>query len=146
MKMHSSIEIAAAAEKIWPFLVEPEKILKWATTLKKLYFTSEQCSGLNTTFYFEERAVGLLVKLNLVVTEWVVNERVAFKMTSSNLVRDYEQKYTIEAIPSGSRFTCYEYVKLPYGIIGKLVEPFRRPISEMHLKRILVKLKSLVEA
>ena len=79
MKMHSYIEIAAAAEKIWPFLVEPEKILKWATTLKKIYFTSEQCSGLNTTFHFEERAAGPLVKLNLVVTEWVMNEKVAFK-------------------------------------------------------------------
>ena len=145
MKMHSSIEIAAAAEKIWPFLVEPKKILKWATTLKKIYFTSEQCSGLNATFYFEERAASPLVKLNLVITEWVVNEKVSFKMTSSNLVKDYEQKYMIEAIPSGSRFTCYEYAKLPYGIIGKVIGLFRLPISEMYLKRILIKLKSLVE-
>jgi hypothetical protein len=146
MKMHSSIEIAAAAEKIWPFLVEPEKILKWATTVKKIYFTSDQCSGLNTTFYFEERAATPLVKLNLVVTEWVVNEKVTFKMTSSNSVKDYEQKYTIEAIPSGSRFTCYEYVKLPYGIIGRVIGLFRRSISEMYLKRILIKLRCLVEA
>ncbi len=29
MKVQRSIEIAAPPEKIWPFLVEPEKILKW---------------------------------------------------------------------------------------------------------------------
>lgn len=146
MKMRCSIEIAVAAEKIWPFLVEPEKILKWATPLKKIYSTSEQSTGLNTTFFFEERAASPPLKLNLVVTEWVVNERVAFKMTSSNLVKDYEQKYTLEAIPSGCRFTVYENVKLPWGIAGKILEPFRQPISEMYLRRILVKLKRLVEA
>ena len=146
MKIHRSIEIAAAAEKIWPFLVEPEKILKWCITIKKLRHTTEQRSGLRTPFYFEERAVGRLMKLNFVVTEWVVNERVAFKMTSGNFVRGYEQRYTIEATPSGNRFTCSEDVKLPYGILGKVAALFRSSISQAHLEHMLVKLKSLAEA
>jgi uncharacterized protein YndB with AHSA1/START domain len=146
MKMLVSIEIAAAAEKIWPFLVEPEKIRKWAFTVKKIHFTSEQISGPNTTFYFEERAASPLITLNLVVTEWVLDERISFRMISSNLVKDYEQKYTIETIPSGSRFTCYENVKLPYGVIGKILGPFRQPVSENYLKRSFKKLKNLVEA
>jgi hypothetical protein len=146
MKINRSIEIAAAADKIWPFLVEPEKILKWGITLKKIRFTSDKCKGLNTPFYFEERAAGRLMKLNLIITEWVVNKRLAFKMTSGNFVKGYEQRYTIETTPSGSRFTCFEDVKLPYGLIGKFAGLFRRFRSEAHLKHMLIQLKNLVEA
>ena len=35
MKVQRSIEIAAPPEKIWPFLVEPDNILKWCITLGK---------------------------------------------------------------------------------------------------------------
>ncbi|MBI4187959.1 MAG: SRPBCC family protein [Chloroflexi bacterium] len=146
MKIKKSIEIAAGAERIWPFLVEPENILKWCGTVKRILHTSEQRSGLRTSFYFEERAVGRLMKLHFVVTEWIVNRSVAFKMTSGNLVRGYEQRYTLEPTANGIRFTCFENVTLPFGILGKFVELFRRPISEAHLERMLVKLKSLGEA
>ncbi len=134
------------AEKIWPYLVEPEKILKWCLTVKTIRRTSEQRSGIRTPFYFEERAVGRLMKINFIVTEWIVNESVAFKMTSGNLVKGYEQRYTIVATPSGNRVTCSENVKLPWGIIGKFAGLFRRSVSEAHLKHMLVKLKSLAEA
>jgi hypothetical protein len=145
MKMQVSIEIAAPAEKIWPYIVEPEKILKWADTVKKIHFTGDRKSGLDTCFYFEERAASPLIKLNLVVTEWVQNERISFKMTSSNLVKDYEQKYTLEAIPSGCRLNCYEDVRLPYGIAGRFIGIFRQPISVMYLNRIFLRLKKLAE-
>lgn len=146
MKIQKSIEIAAVAEKIWPFLVEPVNIMKWCSTVKRILHTSEQHSGLRTPFYFEERSVGRLMKLHFVVTEWRVNQSVAFKMTSGNLVRGYEQRYTLEPTPTGIRFTCFENVTLPFGILGKFVELFRKPVSEAHLERMLVKLKSLGEA
>ena len=146
MKIQKSIEIAASAENIWPFLVEPANIMKWCSTVKRILHTSEQRSGLRTPFYFEEKAVGRIMKLHFVVTEWVVNLSVSFKMTSGNFVKGYEQKYTLEPTPTGIRVTCFEDVILPFGILGKLVELFRRPISEAHLERMLVKLKGLGEA
>ena len=146
MKIQKSIEIAAVAEKIWPFLVEPANIMKWCRTVQRIRHTSEQRSGLRTPFYFEEKAVGRLMKLHFVVSEWVVNRSVAFKMTSGNLVKGYEQRYTLEPTLTGSRVTCIEDVTLPFGILGKFVELFRKPISEAHLERMLIKLKSLGEA
>ena len=146
MKIQKSIEIAAAAEKIWPFLVEPANIMKWCSTVKRILHTSEQRSGLRTPFYFEERSFGRLMKLHFVVTEWIVNRSIAFKMTSGNVVRGYEQRYTLDPSPTGIRITCFENITLPFGILGKFVELFRRPISEAHVKRMLVKLKSLGEA
>ena len=146
MKIHKTIKISAPAIKIWPFLVEPENIVKWCSTVKSILHTSAQHSGLSTPFYFEKKAVGTLMKLHFVVSEWVVNRSVAFKMTSGNLVRGYEQRYTLEPTPSGTKFTCFENVTLPFGILGKFVEIFRRPVSGAHLERMLVKLKSLGEA
>ena len=72
MKVQRPIEIAAPPEKIWPFMVEPEKILKWCITFRKFEYTSEQRSGEGTTFYIEEKAGPTpLMKLNFTVTEWV---------------------------------------------------------------------------
>lgn len=146
MKIQKSIKIVALAEKIWPFLAEPANIMKWCSPVKRIFQTSEQSSGLGATFYFEERAVGRLMKLNFIVTEWRVNKSVAFKMTSGNLVKGYEQRYTLESTPTGLRVTCFENVTLPFGILGKFAELFRRPFSEGHLERMLVELKSLGEA
>jgi uncharacterized protein YndB with AHSA1/START domain len=145
MKVHKSIEIAATPEKIWPFLVEPEKILKWCITFIKFEYTSKQRSGVGTTFYLEEKAGGPLMKLNFRITEWVENERVAFSMTSGNFVKGYEQSWTVESTPSGSRFTFMEKVKLPYGIIGKIMGLAVQRGSEATVGKMLPKLKSLAE-
>ena len=57
---------------------------------------------------------------------------VAFTMIAGNLVKGYEQKYTLLPTSTGTRLTCFENVTLPFGILGKFAELFRRPISEAH--------------
>lgn len=145
MKLRRSIDIKATGEKIWPFLVEPEKIIKWCTPINVIRHTSKQRSGLGTTFYFEEKAISRMMKLHFIVTEWVLNRSVAFKMTSGNVVKSYNQRYTIEPIPSGSRCTCFEEVILPYGILGKFAGIFRKFTSNRLLDRMLLNLKYAVE-
>ena len=146
MKVGNSIEITASPEKIWPFLVEPEKILKWCITFKKFEYTGEQCSGVDTPFYVEAKAGGPLMKLNFTVTEWVENEKLAFKMVSGNFVKSYEQAWTVETTPSGSRFTFMEQVEMPYGIIGKIMGAFAKRSSEASVREMLARLKVLAEA
>jgi len=146
MKVRKSIEIKAPPEKIWPFLIEPDKIQEWCTTFIKFEYTSEQRSGVGATFYLEEKAGGPLMKLNFRITEWLKNERVAFSMTSGNFVKGYEQSWTVETIPMGSRFTFMEEVKLPYGIIGRIMGLFVQRGSEATVGKMLHKLKSLAEA
>jgi hypothetical protein len=145
MKIHKTISIEAPASKIWPFLVEPRNILKWCP-VETIRHTSEQLSGLKTPFYFEERAIGRLFMMNFVITEWIENECLAFKMTSGNIVKGYEQRYTIQMISKGSQFSCFEDVKMPYGIIGRVAGLLRRFVSEGRLDRMLCKLKALAEA
>ena len=146
MKVQKSIEISVPPDKIWPFLIEPEKILKWCITFQKFEYTGEQRSGVGTTFYLEEKAGGPLMKLNFSIKEWVENERVAFSMISGTFVKGYEQSWTVEATPSGSKFTFIEEIKLPYGIIGKIMGLFAQRGSEATVGKMLPKLKSLAEA
>ena len=146
MIVQKSIEIASPPDKIWSFLIEPEKIMKWCFTLKNFKYTGEQRSGVGTPIYFEEKAAGQLMKLNFAITEWVEKQELAFKMTSGNFVKGYEQKWLVEAIPSGSKFTYMEKIKLPFGFIGKIMEVFARRGSEATVTEMLTKLKSLAEA
>ncbi|MFC1870214.1 SRPBCC family protein [Chloroflexota bacterium] len=146
MRVQGAIEIVAPPEKIWPFLVEPEKILQWCVTLEKFEYTGEQRGGVGTTFYFEERAAERLLKLNFVVMEWEENERLTFSKTSGDFLKIYEQRWALMATPYGSRFIFMEQVELPYGIIGKIIGLFARRRSEATVEEMLVKLKSLSEA
>ena len=146
MRIQRSIEIAAPPEKIWPFLVEPDKILKWFYLLKKFEYTGEQHSGMGTPFYYEERSGPRLMKFNYVVTEWVESEKLAFTMTSGSLKKN-DQIWSIEATPSGSRFTLTEEIEMSWGIIGKIMEAlFVGRLVGKHQEEILVNLKSLAEA
>jgi len=146
MRVQKSIEIKAPPENIWPFLVEPEKILAWCITLEKFEYTSEQRGGVGTRFYFEEKAAGRLMELNFQVTEWVENERLAFNKTSGKGVGEYEQRWTVDATPSGSSFTFMEDIELPYGIVGKILGLAGRRVSEATVGKMLAKLKGLAEA
>jgi uncharacterized protein YndB with AHSA1/START domain len=146
MRVERSIEIAAPPEKIWPFIVEPEKILKWIITFQKFEYTTEQNSGVGTPFYVEEKAGGPLMKINFTVTEWVENKKLAAKMVSGNMVKSYEMRFTLEPTSSGSTFTFLETTELPFGIIGKLIGAIGKGTAESHVKQFLDKLKSLVES
>ena len=146
IKAQKSIVIKAEAEKIWPLIVEPGNIGKWCSPVIRILQTGEQSSGLGSTFYFEERAMGRLLQMNFIVTEWEFHRSVAFKLISGNLVKGYEQRYTLESTPTGLNVTCFENVKLPFGILGKFAGLFRKSVTEAHLERNLVDLKTLAEA
>ncbi len=146
MKIDRSIEIEAPPEKIWPFLVEPEKILKWFNLLQKFEYTGDKRGGVGTTFYYEEKSCGQLLKLHYVVTEWVENKKLAFGVTSGSLKKD-DQVWSIEATPSDSRFTMFEDLEMPMGIIGKIIGALICPmIIVTNMGKILANLKSLAEA
>jgi len=146
MKVQRSIEIAAPPEKIWLFLIEPEKILKWFNLLQKFEYTGDKRSGVGTTFYYEEKSSGQLMKLNFVVTEWVENQKLAFGVTSGSLKKD-DQVWSIEATPSGSRFTMFEDLEMPFGIIGKIIGAlFGGMMIGKNIEKIIANLKRLAEA
>ena len=143
MSIQRSVEIAAPPEKIWPYLVEPDKIMKWFTFLKKFEYTGG-CGGVGTKFYYEEKSGPQIMKLHYEITEWVENERLAFKLTSGFPKKD-DQMWALEAMPSGSRFTLTEDFEIPWGIIGKLLDKLLAGTIGKGVGEILGNLKKVVE-
>ena len=146
MRIEKSIEIAAPPERIWPFLIDPEKILQWSITFKKYQYTGEQRRGVGTPLYIEEKATGPLMKMNFEITEWVENERIRLKMISGAPLKSYEQLWTLAATTSGSEFTFLEEIVFPLGIVGKLIGLVGQASSEKFVTEMQSKLKSLAEA
>jgi carbon monoxide dehydrogenase subunit G len=145
MKIQRSIDIKATPEKIWPFLVEPEKILKWFTHLQQFEYTGQQRNSIGTTFYYEEKSSGKLMKMNYKVTEWVKNKKIAFSVTSGSLKKD-DQVWSIEAMQTGSRFTWFEDLDLGMGIFGNVIGPFAKMMIGKSLQDMIAILKGLAEA
>ncbi len=145
MKVQKSIEINASPEKIWTYIVEPEKVLRWCITYKRFEYTSDQRSGAGTPLYIEEQAGGGLTKMQFEVTEWKENARLALQMVSGASYKSYRQELILEPIQAGSRFTFMEEIILPYGIIGKLIGIFAERMSSETVDKMFTKLKALVE-
>ena len=80
MRVIGYVDIASPPEKVWPFLVEPDKTTKWFTNLKVFEYTSEQ-KGVGTTFHWEEESGGRIYKLDFVTTEWEENHVFGYEMS-----------------------------------------------------------------
>ena len=85
------------------------------------------------------------MELNCVVTKCIENEHFAFKMTSGNMMKSYEERWTVLATPHGCRFIFMEQGELPYGFINKIIDPLAGIMSGSIIKKMLNSLKYLVE-
>jgi uncharacterized protein YndB with AHSA1/START domain len=145
MKVQKSIEIMAPPENIWPFMTEPEKIRGWYTPLQEFKYTGDRPGEVGTPLFFQEKVATGIMKLDCEVTENKKNESFAFKMTSGNMMKSYEERWLVEATPSGSRFTFTEQGEIP-GFGGRLMGPIAQIMSGATVNKMLKTLKSQVEA
>ncbi len=146
MQVQRAIEVNISPDKVWPFFVEPEKIMQWCITFKKFEYTSDQKSGVGAPVYIEEQAGGPLMKMKFKISEWKENEAVALRMISGPMMKSYEQYWKLETTPSGSRINISEDVEFSLGVIGKLLDSIEARSAAGTIDKVLVKLKSLVEA
>jgi uncharacterized protein YndB with AHSA1/START domain len=145
VEVRKSIEIEASPEEVWALLSKPERILEWSIPLQRFEYTGEQRGSVGSCLCFEHQAPGGTMKLNCVVTEWVENEALAFRMTSGSMLKSYAEGWTVEETPSGSRFTFTEEGELALGIIGSLIQPLAERVSGATVEKMLARLKSLAE-
>ena len=146
MDVHQSIEVTAPPERIWPLLVEPDNVLKWYPTLRRFQYEEAGQRGAGARVYAEEKASGMVLKLHFVISDWVENRALSLHLASGSGVRAYDQRWTVEPLPAGSRFTFEEHVELPFGVLGSLIGKVGQRSSEAHVREMLAKLKALAEA
>jgi uncharacterized protein YndB with AHSA1/START domain len=145
MKAEGTIVLNAPAEKVWPYLVEPEKVLLWSSTYKKYEYAGDQHSGVGTRYYLEEKGGGPLMKINFEATEWIDNQALTLRMLSGQGVKAYQQTYRLEKLEQGCQLAFMEEVELPMGFLGKMLGALAEGMSKATIKQIQLKLKALVE-
>ena len=146
MLIRMSVDIEAPPEKVWPYLVEPEKTMQWFTALKVFEYTSENHEGVGSTFYWKEEANDRIYELNFVTTEWIENEVFGYRMTSGDFFKSYDERWEIEPTAEGCRFTFNDHIEFPYGPIGKIIGLFAASGSKKTGSEVLANLKRLAEA
>lgn len=57
-----------------------------------------------------------------------------------------DQAWAIEAIASGSKFTCTEDYEMPWGILGRMIVALVGGMIGKRIQEILANLKHVVEA
>ena len=146
MSLTKDIQVKVPAKEVWPYFTEAEKIMQWCITFKKFEYTSDQHYGVGAPIYIEEQAGGPLMKMKFEISDWKENEAVALRMVSGPMMKSYEQFWSLETTPSGSRISFREDIEFSLGIIGKLLNSIEARTSVGTIDKMLVKLKSLVEA
>lgn len=120
--------------------------MQWFTALKEFEHTSHQHEGVGSTFYWKEKANGQVYNLYFETTEWVENKVFAYRITSGEFFKSYDERWEIEPTPQGCRFTFNDHIEFPYGPIGKIIGWFAARGAKETGREILANLKRLAEA
>jgi uncharacterized protein YndB with AHSA1/START domain len=145
MKVEKTIVISATPDKIWPFLVKPDKILMWFDSFKKFEYANDKHSGIGTIYYVEEKVPGPLRKIDFEVKNWIENENLVLEMKSGKNVSSYEIRWNLNATQSGTKFHFVEEVGMPFGVIGKILGVLGQGTADKMVEGMLIKLKNLAE-
>ncbi len=145
MKIQESIEITAPAERIWPYLTQPKRVLQWASSFKQFQYEDDRPGGVDARLYLEEQpGSGPLMRLHTVITDWVEDERLSMRMVSGEGAAAHALHWSIKPVPTGSLFTYTEEVQLK-GLLGRLLELFCRGRCRVQVRLMLHRLRDLTE-
>lgn len=142
-RVEKSIEINASPEKIWS-LINWNKVPEFYESIKKVEWTSDPKMQKGSTVHVYNEMAGVKGEFDAVITEWVENERVKWRTIKGN----GPGVFLATLSPSGEGFkitTSFDY-KLPYSIIGKLMDRLRvRKAMEAEAEKALQKMKDASE-
>ncbi len=146
MKVQKALDTSAPANKVWPYFTEPQKILQWCLTFKKFEYPGGQFAGSGTPIYIEEQAGGPLMKMNFEMAECIENQKITLRMLSGPMMKSYQQWWSLEPIPTGTRITFAEEIEFSMGLFGKILGSVQEKGSLATIDKMLARLKALVEA
>lgn len=116
------IEINAAPDKIWP-MVFWDKVPQWFGGVKKAEFTSKFKDAVGATAHVEGEAGGVRAWWDAETTEWVENERFAWRTTAGTFTG--VGYMTLTPTDSGTKTTFVMDYDLPYSLLGKIIDKLR---------------------
>lgn len=108
-ELNESVWINAKPEDVWPFLVEPEKLLQWLTEMQTFEWTEEGPLGTGSRYYVMKKVRGQVRRYDSEVTQW--NKNRVFGFTSETLgFSRVEGEWEVAPEGAGCRFTMREKI------------------------------------
>jgi uncharacterized membrane protein len=122
-KIKKSIVINASPDKIFALIADIERRPEWTTILKDVKITSKKHMGVGVTSHWVGEAGGELAEWDRESTEWVENERIAYRTTSGNLPQIGST--TLKSVEGGTKVTFIMNYELPNSILGRVIDKLK---------------------
>ena len=138
-----SVEIALAADELWPWLVEPERLKRWVGGLRQFVPMDEG----------EPRAGARSTQTILVGgREWKLLSEIVryepprrFEVRSEHASFNVTQAYSLDAAGDGTRLSCRVETRFR-GVFGRMMGAAAGAQGQRKLADDLARLKELAEA
>ena len=145
MKNHYSIEMDAPPEKVFYWLDDPQRVMKWLPNLIEHEDLEVTADRVGTTFRqaFDEK--GRRMEMTGVVTAYEKDRRYACEISGSAF--DLMVDYKLEDLGGRTRVTQDSEARFKglFKIVGLIMIPFAKRSSKKHLDESFGKWKSLAE-
>ncbi|MFN2555295.1 MAG: SRPBCC family protein [Nitriliruptorales bacterium] len=141
--VHESIQIEGSRQDIWPYLVEPDKLLAWQSGVVELVAEWEGDPKPGDRANGAIRIAGRQVHFQTEYTEVHPPDRVEFKSAQSPF--PFVVWVTLQDSDGGTRVTYHGEAESFRGFFGKLADPIVEKLYGRDVRGNLQNLKVLVE-
>jgi len=104
-----SVLLNATPNKVWLFVIEPEKLIQWRTDIKKFEMIDKGRPEVGKRFSIEKEVQGKLQRFDCTIAQVEENRRFAFEAEATGFAR-VSAVYEIVPEGDGSKFTINETV------------------------------------
>ena len=146
-KLTKSIEIEASPEKVFAFIIDHKN-------MNEIYPkggpqgepTSKGPVGVGSTSHWVGTAGGTQQEFDMEITEFVKNKKIASRVIGASKLKG-SFSYTLEPTAKGTKLTFSMDYKLPYSVLGKLVDKLKVSKDiEKNIGAMMEKAKKTLEA
>ena len=144
-KITKSIEIEAAPEKVFAFLLDREKMNEASKGFSEFEYTSKGPVGEGTTMHYVTGSGGSTMEFDSEVIEFVRNEKFVSHTIGASKFKG-TASFTLEPTTKGTKLTYSMDYEMPYSVLGKLIDKLRfRKAMEKSFEVGLKNLKNMME-
>ena len=144
VRLVNSVDIAATPEQIWTALEDASAWPRWAGVITHVEWTSPRPFGVGTTRTVTMRG-GLIGYEQFIC--WEPHRRLGFRFdeATTNGVRAFAERYTLEPSPGGGTRVTWVMAMAPRGP-SKAIVPLTRLPMRLMFGRMLRRFGTLVES
>ena len=120
-KITKSIEIEAAPEKVFAFLLDREKMNKASKGFSEFEYTSKGPVGVGTTMHYVTGSGSSTMEFDSEVIEFVRNEKFVSHTLGASKFKG-TASFALEPTTKGTKLSYSMDYEMPYSVLGKLID------------------------